>query len=223
MSALRQSRESLAEACIGALPECLSRIREPQRRLAIWERRIPAGISAWLARDFRPPGGDCRGALLPDGDASTVLDALLKPAFGSDGDDPAFCASFQQWKRDLQDLIVLAKRVAPQTSGLMLRLQRLEDAGCPLFHVDRVPLRLLCVYLGAGTEWLPEDAVDRSRLGTGSNASVRDWSAVQRIGSGHVAVMKGDRYPGNAGRGLVHRSPDASPAQPRILAAIDFG
>lgn len=223
MNARRQSSEASAEACIGSLPEYLLRIREPQRRLAIWERRIPAGISAWLSRDFRPQAGDCRGSLRPDDDAAAMLDALLKPAFEGNGVETSSCASFQQWRRDLQDLIALAKRIAPQTPSVMVRLQRLEDAGCPLFHVDRVPLRLLCVYVGAGTEWLPEDAVDRSRLGTGSNASIRDWSAVQRIGRGHVAVMKGDRYPGNAGRGLVHRSPEASPTQPRVLLAIDFG
>ncbi len=212
-----------AEAYIGSLPESLLRIREPHRQLTVWERRIPASVVAWLVRDFRPQADSCRCVLPPSDDAAGALNALLEQALAADGPDLRSGAPFQQWRRDLLDLIALAKQIAPQTSRLMLRLQRLEDAGCPLFHVDRVPLRLLCVYVGAGTEWLPEVALDRSRLGSGSNASVRDWSAVQSIGRGHVAVMKGDSYPGNRGRGLVHRSPQASPAQPRILAAIDFG
>lgn len=212
-----------AEACIGALPESLLRIREPNRRLAIWERRIPTSIVTWLAHHFRPQDGSCRCSFPPSGDAAVALDTLLEQAFAAEGFDPRSDTPFQQWRRDLLDLIGLAKAIAPQTPRLTLRLQRLEDAGCPLFHVDRVPLRLLCVYVGAGTEWLPEDALDRARLGTGSNASVRDWSAVQCIGRGHVAVMKGDSFPGNTGRGLVHRSPEASSARPRILAAIDLG
>ncbi len=219
MNAVRHGCPLLDDACIGALPESLLRIREPQRRLAIWERRVPAAVVTWLTRDFRPPDDSCRCSLSPGDDAAAVLDGVLTAS----GLDLQAGAPLQRWRHDLLDLIALAKRIAPQTPRLVLRLQRLQDAGCPLFHVDRVPLRLLCVYVGAGTQWLPEDALDRSRLGAGSNASVRDWSAVRSIGSGHVAVMKGDRYPGNAGRGLVHRSPEASPAQPRILAAIDFG
>jgi hypothetical protein len=212
-----------AEACVGSLPESLLRIREPQRRLAIWERRIPAGIVAWLGRHFRPQDDSGGCSFLPSANPGIALDALLDQILLADGLEPQSCTPFQQWRRDLLDLIALAKEIAPQTPRLMLRLQRLENAGCPLFHVDQVPLRLLCVYVGAGTEWLPEDALDRSRLGTGTNASVRDWAAVQCIGTGHVAIIKGDRYPGNVGRGLVHRSPEASAAQPRILAAIDFG
>lgn len=210
-----------AETCIGSLSESLLRIREPQRRLAVWERRIPAGVLAWLTRDFRPRSDSCRCSFRFSEDAVSALDALLEQALVADGQDLRCGAPFQQWRRDLLDLIALMKQIAPQTPRLMLRLQRVEDAGCPLFHVDRVALRLLCAYAGSGTEWLPEEAHDRSRLGCGSNAAVRDWSAVRRIAGGHVAVMKGERYPGNAGRGLVHRSPEASPACPRILVAID--
>jgi hypothetical protein len=82
---------------------------------------------------------------------------------------------------------------------------------------------MLCAYVGAGAQWLPEAALDRSRLGTGTNASVRDWSAVRALAGGEVAVLKGERYPGNAGRGLVHRSPPASAQSPRVVLAIDFG
>lgn len=222
MSALPRSSQH-QEACIGSLPESLLRIREPQLRLAVWERRIPVGVVAWLARNVRPPDDTCRCSFPPSGDAGIALDALLEHVLVVEGCDLRSGAPFKQWRRDLLQLIALAKDIAPQTPRLMLRLQRLETVGCPLFHVDRVPLRLLCAYVGAGAEWLPEEALDRARLGSGGNAPVRDWSAVQRIGSGHVAVMKGDSYPGDLGRGLVHRSPQASPAEPRILVAIDFG
>lgn len=212
-----------SESCIGSLPESLLRIREPQRRLAIWERKIPADVAAWSSRDMRIPNDESRCALPSEGDAAPMLDVMLDGVVPPAEADPRPVAAFRRWRRDLLDLIDLCRRIAPQTPGLMLRLQRLEGVGCPRFHVDRVPLRMICVYAGTGTEWLPEFALDRSRLGSGENSAVRDWSAVKRIPTGHVAVMKGDSYPGNAGRGLVHRSPEASSTRPRVLVAIDFG
>jgi Protein of unknown function (DUF1826) len=211
------------ECCIGSLPEALLRIREPRRRIAIWERRVPTDVVTWLARELRMPHDDRRCALPPEGNAGPALDAILNPLAPPEGADLRSSAAFRRWRRDLLDLIDLARRIAPQTPKLMLRLQRMEGRDCPRFHVDRVPLRMICAYVGAGTEWLPEVALDRSRLATGDSAEVRDGSAVQRISTGHVAVMKGDSFPGNSGRGLVHRSPEASPTQPRVLVAIDFG
>jgi hypothetical protein len=35
--------------------------------------------------------------------------------------------------------------------------------------------------------------------------------------------MRGDLWPGAEGRGFVHRSPPASPVEPRIVLAIDSG
>jgi hypothetical protein len=209
------------ECCVGALAESLLRIREPHRRIAIWERRIPVAMETWLAHGFRAPDVDERCALPLEGSAAPALDALLARAVAETARERS--AVYLRWRLDLLDLIALARRIAPQSVRLLLRLQRLEAVGCPLFHVDRVPLRMVCTYVGAGTEWLPESAVDRSMLGTGDNAAVRDWSAVQHLAAGHVAVMKGDSFRGNAGRGLVHRSPPASAEHPRLLVAIDFG
>ena len=206
--------------CTGALPESLLRIRQPHMRLAIWERRVPRRMTDWLKTGFFPAGGDLRCEIKPGQHPAVVLDASLMQT-------GAIAAPIEHrallWRRDVLDLISLAQRIAPQAVLMRLRLQRLEGCGCTLFHVDGVPLRLICTYFGAGTEWLPESAVDRACLGTGGNRSVRDWNAVRSLAPGEVAVMKGEAYPGNTGRGLVHRSPHASPAAPRILMALDFG
>ncbi len=46
-----------------------------------------------------------------------------------------------------------------------LRLRRLDRAMCPRYHVDHVPLRLITTYAGAGSHWLQEGQMPRSRLG----------------------------------------------------------
>jgi hypothetical protein len=107
---------------------------------------------------------------------------------------------------------------------LQLRLERIEEPMCRLFHVDRVGVRVLCTLAGAGTEYLPEAACDRRLLGTGSNAAVLDWSAIRQVPAGDVLAFRGSPY--RVGEsfprgGLIHRSPPASPSQPRCLLAID--
>lgn len=203
--------------CAGPLAESLLRIREPGRRLALWHRRLPAALPRWLSMHFRPPRGQCRFAIDADLVGNEALEALIADRTGLDDDD----STVRRIRRDLLDLVLLARRIAPQSPALRLRLERIEDAGCRLFHVDQIGLRLICTYLGPGTQWLPESAFDRQGLGCGCNDHVRDWDALREVPCGAVAVMKGERYPGNAGRGLAHRSPPASPQQPRVVLAID--
>lgn len=106
---------------------------------------------------------------------------------------------------------------APAVHG---RLEAIDGPACRLFHADHVGLRLLCTYAGAGTEWVADDSVDRARLGD-NRAAVPDPAAVRRLPRFAVAVLKGHAWPGNAGRGVVHRSPDASPDRPRLLLCLD--
>jgi hypothetical protein len=186
----------------------------------VWQRSLRPELSRWLAVAVRPDAQHLQASFDPQQPEPEAVGGFLLRSLNR-ADLPA--SLFAHWHRDVLHLLQITRRIAPQSVVLRLRLQRLEDAGCPLFHVDRVPLRMLCAYVGAGAQWLPEAALDRSRLGTGTNASVRDWSAVRALAGGEVAVLKGERYPGNAGRGLVHRSPPASAQSPRVVLAIDFG
>ena len=110
-----------------------------------------------------------------------------------------------------------------------LRIKVLEEAMCPLFHVDCVPCRLVTTYYGAGTQWLLNDAVDRSKLGAGANGKpddlsgkYKDPSLIQQMNHADVALLKGERWHGNEGKGLVHRSPKLSHPNKRLLVTIDF-
>ncbi|MEZ8305215.1 DUF1826 domain-containing protein [Vibrio splendidus] len=111
-----------------------------------------------------------------------------------------------------------------------LRLAVLNKAMCPRFHFDQVPCRLVTTYHGVATQWLPNESVDRSKLGRGSNGQPDSGSGlyahesdIQQMASGDVALLKGERWSGNENRGLVHRSPVTSSNETRLLLTLDFG
>ncbi|PTO66445.1 DUF1826 domain-containing protein [Vibrio splendidus] len=111
-----------------------------------------------------------------------------------------------------------------------LRLAVLNKAMCPRFHFDQVPCRLVTTYHGVATQWLPNESVDRSKLGRGSNGQFDSISGlyahesdIQQMVSGDVALLKGERWSGNENAGLVHRSPVTSSDETRLLLTLDFG
>ncbi|MEZ9764465.1 succinylglutamate desuccinylase [Vibrio splendidus] len=111
-----------------------------------------------------------------------------------------------------------------------LRLAVLNKAMCPRFHFDQVPCRLVTTYHGVATQWLPNETVDRSKLGRGSNGQSDSVSGlynhesdIQQLSSGDVALLKGERWSGNENAGLVHRSPVTSSNDTRLLLTLDFG
>ena len=110
-----------------------------------------------------------------------------------------------------------------------LRLCALERAMCPRFHVDNIPCRLLTTYGDTGTEWLSEDNLDRSKLGRGNNGMPDEISGIysderriHKLNSYDIALLKGEAWPKNKGKGLVHRSPTVDEANPRLLLSLDF-
>ncbi len=89
-----------------------------------------------------------------------------------------------------------------------------QDRMCPLFHVDHISLRMIVTLKGPGTEWLNDHDVIRKNLGKGSNKNiVRDDAIVHELKSYQVGILKGEEYPGNFGKGVVHRSPAVPPNQ----------
>ncbi|GAB3451483.1 hypothetical protein GCM10027396_27760 [Insolitispirillum peregrinum] len=107
-------------------------------------------------------------------------------------------------------------------NAVKVRLDRITNNACRLFHPDNVSLRLVCTYRGPATQWLPKEACDRSGIGSGNNdAIVRDWSRVQSLRPFWVGVMKGERWPGHQGGGLLHRSPPLETGDWRMFLALD--
>ena len=92
---------------------------------------------------------------------------------------------------------------------------------CPRFHVDHVPLRLISTYAGVASEWLEVGGMDRRRLGE-AQAEPRDGERIQRLEAGWVALAKGEKWSGNEGAGLIHRSPTPPPGERRLLLTLDW-
>ena len=100
---------------------------------------------------------------------------------------------------------------------------------CPKFHVDRVPCRLVTTLLGTATEWLPNDKVNRSKLGAGGKGLADSDSGImqspldiKQLNPGDVALLKGEAWYNNEMRGLVHRSPMVLNNEKRLLLTLDF-
>jgi hypothetical protein len=112
-----------------------------------------------------------------------------------------------------------------------LRLNTLDHAMCPKFHVDSVTCRLVCTYGGIGTEWLEDAYADRRKLGSGSgglndelSGLILDTNAIHKMPPYAIGLLKGRLWEGNEQHGAIHRSPKLALNSPRrLLLTLDFG
>ncbi|WP_445004020.1 DUF1826 domain-containing protein [Halomonas mongoliensis] len=193
--------------------DVLPRIFDDEVNIAVMRRRLSAALQqsvqaqcqterAWQLAWLGQPGDGLRADLLERLPAAEAAEALVE---------------------DVQLLAeAMAYLFATDTVGIRLRL--LDAAMCPRFHVDNLPVRLVTTYHGPGSEWLPEEAVNREGLGAPSADKpeiVRDPAAIQRLSAGDLALLKGGGWEGNEQRALVHRSPALIEGQKRLLLTID--
>lgn len=182
--------------------------------LAVWQRQLPDHLASF-ADSLLAQGEPLAQALsidLPDAEAEPALPGLLAGYSDMPG-QAAFLADVA-WLVQVYACLLDARSIG-------LRLRALDAAMCPRFHVDRVPLRLITSYAGPGSQWLREGAVSRQHLGE-PQALPAENAVVEQIGCGHVALLKGERWIGNEGRGLVHRSPALPAGERRLLLTLDW-
>ena len=75
---------------------------------------------------------------------------------------------------------------------------------CPRLHVDNVPLRMLVTYVGAGTLYAENAAVERSKLlvppeAPGNDTAIRPGYELKQTAPGDVLLLKGNSWPENKG------------------------
>ncbi|MCE5988106.1 DUF1826 domain-containing protein [Pseudomonas sp. LM20] len=192
----------------GETPQVLTEVLQDGVNLAVWRRRLPPQLEdfATLVVGLGQPLADQR-VIDVDEQHMPVLTELLREAADLHGYE-AFVADVT-WLVAAYTCLVGARRVG-------LRLRVLAGPMCPRFHVDNVPLRLLTTYTGPGSEWLQEHRSQRGEL----HAALPSVDNIQHLQAGDVAVLKGEKWQGNEGAGLVHRSPAGQ--QGRLLLSLDW-
>ena len=85
-------------------------------------------------------------------------------------------------------------------------LSVITSTSCPRFHADHVQLRCLCTYIGEGTYFVPNKAVNRHNwiraLGIcdTNGFGVKSATSVQQATEWDVVILKGEAFPGNQGK-----------------------
>lgn len=203
-------------ALFGRVPDTLASIYQESVNMAVWERKPSKSLMM-----------ECQTLLMKKGFTGhrVVLSSsklhLLDKALPDLVPYPHLAADIQLLAEMFSCLFEL--------QAIGLRLTPLSSSMCPRFHVDHIPCRLITTYMGIGTEWLPHDSVDRSKLGAGNNGLSDAKSglysspdAIQTLNHADVALLKGEAWEGNERAGLVHRSPAAEPGERRLLLTLDF-
>jgi len=204
---LAQRPVDIRQIC-GESPKVMAEIFHDGVNMAVWQRRLPAQLEdfAALVISLGQPLADQRVVEVSEHEP-VLLPGLLPEAADLHGYE-AFVADVT-WLVSAYTCLLGARRVG-------LRLRVLQGAMCPRFHVDNVPVRLLTTYVGPGSDWLEEGAIEREGLHLAS-APVDN---IQQLKTGDVAVLKGEKWIGNEGAGLIHRSPASH--QPRLLLSLDW-
>ena len=200
--------------CMGDEISILDGINSPETNLCIWQRSPSADISLELKNLTRPSWPDRRRAT-----SRKSFSTDIRKHLSAHGTEPSELEQF------VLDLERIAERFFSISEGLdtKFRLYSTKKDDCRRFHVDHRHLRLICTYQGAGTEWLTNEQVDRDAYDAGlPNSSIIRFGEPSRFKRFWVGILKDDGYPGNAGLGLMHRSPPASDSDgTRIVFCLD--
>lgn len=192
-------------------PAVLAEILRDDINLAIWTRQFSPAIASFtdalLCRD--DPLSESRVIELQGEEPPDLVG--LAAAF-------AQCEGYAEFVEDVAWLIqAYGCLLGAERIGLRLRI--LDKAMCPRYHVDRVSVRLITTYAGRGSEWLEEGAMRRAGLGQAGSEPV---DAPHKLLAADVALLKGERWMSNEGRGITHRSPQARAGERRLIMTLDW-
>lgn len=205
------------QAVMGEQRDVLACIYQEEVNISIWQRELSEALSNAAARLL------LENPQLQISRPMSPRDAyeILIESFGGTA-EPAALAEDIAELADMFGFLFDLKYIG-------LRLTALGHAMCPRFHVDWVPCRLVTTYQGEATQWLAHERVDRGKLGAGNEGKPDEQSGlfsdagdIQQVRPGHVALLKGESWAGNAEAGLVHRSPQLNAGARRLLLTLDF-
>jgi hypothetical protein len=191
--------ETLADLCA---------IFEPQVQVCVHSRPAPANLAPTLDAAGLDAWAGVRTVLRLGRDGPSGLSDLALPVLADGG---AALLGELAFLTELYGELLGCPAVG-------LRVECLDRAMCPRWHVDRTGIRLLCTLSGPGTEWLDDAVVDRAALRDGA----AELAPGGRAAPFDIVLLKGSAWQGNAERGAIHRSPAVPPGSgPRLLVALD--
>jgi hypothetical protein len=181
--------------------------------LAVWQRRLAPQVEDFTGLLLARPQEVAESLHIEmAADEALCMPPLLAGLTDFHG-HAAFIADIS-WLVQAYACLLDARRIG-------LRLRSLSKPMCPRFHVDHVPLRLISTYSGVASEWLEEGGMDRRSLGD-AQAEPQMGGRIQQLQAGWVALAKGEKWRGNEGAGLIHRSPTPPPGERRLLLTLDW-
>lgn len=214
MTGVFQTQRLPSRQVCGVALETLTQVLDDDVNLAIWQRQLPAHIANFCAvlLSMDEPLSESLSVEIDDEGSQPVLGCLARAYRDLDGYE-SFIADIS-WLVSAYACLLGAKRVG-------VRLRALDKAMCPRFHVDHVPVRLITTYAGIGSQWLEDSVIECGCLGLFDAEPVQE-AAVQQIHCAEVALLKGEKWRGNEGRGLVHRSPALLNGERRLILTLDW-
>lgn len=191
-------------------PLVLSDIYQPGIDFAIWDR----AIGSELKREI--------DTLLTQ-KHSFSFRVILRPEEVSEWLTAQWPGShLEVLQADLQQLVAMFADLFDLTH-VGMRFECVDKTPCPLFHMDKVMARMVTTYHGAATEWLTEDNINRQALKLRDYDNVmRDSNKLQSARVGNVLLFKGQEWPQEGVKGIVHRSAQATAENRRLLLTLDL-
>lgn len=198
-------REVVYDAAIGVgianRREALGVIHHSGVAAVIWRRSLDPALRRWLER--LDPARLPRTRVIAHRDE--VREVLTEACDGSGTPDGPERRLF------IDDAVELSNAFASEmrTQHLRLRLDVVTTNACRKFHVDRVAARLICTYLGPGTQYgVSTDGEDPKRIFT--------------VATGAPILLRGALCRGAPRSGLLHRSPPIEAAgETRLVLVLD--
>lgn len=177
----------------------LDSLEQPDITLALWTRPLPDAIAQGLDATA--------SQALPELDHEGQPDEVIARAEAAIARSGLACRQTKSWLlADIDGLVHRLGRVAGY-GHVHARLMCVTRDACRYFHVDAVPMRLMCSYLGPGTQWVAPSVAGPECIGpSGTERLLADREVIQQVQTGAVAVFRGRTGPRHT-RPLVHRSP----------------
>ena len=197
-----------ANAIISNDKKDLQDIHLKSKNIAVYQRNIDF-LKKELNEIAKQPI-ECRAS----GTTQDIL-SILKDSFNKSFPDCSFLFN------DISELLKLFEATT-KASAFRLLFTTVSTNMCRRFHSDINDLRLLCTYIGPGTLWVPDEAINQKAIQNGGDNEeiVKDEKKIQQVSTGDVVFLKGALFPD--ANPILHRSPTIEKnGEKRLLLRID--